>query len=105
MPILMMPPRPPQVSELLTMTQRCLSGFAASTVSRNFRKVNQGLPALPTEMLESLHLRLFNFVLLRPYPRRTCRNRLYTYQVLLSKKLVHVMRDFESRNDPEDMQT
>ena len=72
-------------------------------MSRDLRKVNQGLPALPVEMLEVSHLRLLDFVLLRPYPRRICRNRLYIYQALLGKKLVYRMRDFESRIDPDDM--
>ena len=79
------------------------SNFAASTMSRDIWKVNQGLPALPVEILEVLHLRLLDFVLLRPYPRRICRNQLYIYQALLGKKLVYIMRDFESRIDPDDM--
>ena len=81
------------------------SNFAASTMSRDLRKVNQGLPALPVEILEVLHLRLLDFVLLRPYPRRICRNQLFIYQALLGKKLVYIMRDFESRIDPDDMRT
>ena len=79
------------------------SNFAASTMSRDFRKVNQGLPALPeAEMLESLTSTPPRLCSPAPISKKDMpKPTIYIYQALLGKKLVYIMRDFESRIDPD----
>ena len=75
-------------------------------MSRDLRKVNQGLPALPVEILESLTSTLPRLCSPAPISKKDMPKPTISPRRCSAKKLVYiVMRDLESRIDPDDMQT